>query len=323
MDMTVPQHIQQQMEDAQAMQQQLYGEKEAPASAENTPTPEKVADPVVAPPTESEQKVESVKAETPPDEESFHKRYEVLKGKFDAEVPRLHQQLREQEARMRDLLARLEQKEKQPEPKAEDERYLTDKDNEEFGQDLIDMTRRAAREEVRTEVRKLLTQLDDRFKALMGHVGQVEERVVLSESEKFWNRVKGVVSDWEQVDANPDWISFLDTSPEYTTETYRELAAKAIAAGDAGKVAALVKIWRGEPAAKTPEAPKQPHPDLQRQVAPSTAKVSTPPSGKRMYSQQDYEALFDPRNPLGLAAKDLEAAQLDAQLALAEGRVRW
>lgn len=325
MEMTVPQHVQEQFDAAQVLQQQVY----APASDKPTEAVEQTGTPAEQPVVAEApvQPVEPVQAPEPPKVEPTKEddRYKTLKHKYDAEVPRLHQAVKERDAELQALKARLESLEKQAEKPLEEPKQITDKDVEYFGQDLVDMVRRAAADVVRVESAKLLASVDERLKAIIGALGQVEEKVVISEADKFWGRVRTLVPDWDDVDADKGWIDFLSQSPDYTTETYRELAAKAIQSGKADKVANLVKTWRGFTVKEQPQpaTPKQPHPDLQRQVAPPTAKASTPPAGQKTYTMAEYQALFDPRNPLGLSAKDLEAAQSDANRALAEGRVRW
>jgi tetrahydromethanopterin S-methyltransferase subunit G len=315
--MNLPEQVVQQMENAAKLQNELYGQKEAPAPAEITPELVAEAQPEVAPETVSEPKVEPVK-EQPTDD--FKHQYDVLKGKYSAEVPRLHQALKEREAQLNELMARLDKLEKQPEQK--EESLLTDKDGEDFGTDLVDMARRAATEVFRRESAKLFAEIDKRLNSVASEVVEVKSQVVQSSADKFWGRVTELVPDWPAIDANPDWFAFLDSTPEFTTETYRSLAGRAIADGDHEKIAKLVKVWRGD-TQQAPAAPKQPNPDLQRQVAPNTAKTSTPPSPQKVWTGAEYEYIFSQKAMNDMSPKQLEQFQADAQLALAEGRVRW
>lgn len=329
MDTTVPQHIQQRMEDAQKLQQALYGEKEAPVpDTANTPAePVEPAVAEVAPEAVIEPKVEPVAEPQPQPRDDFEHQYKVIKGKYDAEVPRLQHQNRELERQMRELYTRLEEVERKREepPKADDIELVSAKDVEDFGADLMDAVRRVATQVAKAELASLEARIAADKAATETKLAHVQERVVLSESEKFWNRVETLVPDWKSVDIDPEWISFLNTSPDFTTETYRELAGKAIAAGEAEKVAKLVAIWRGtKPVEPAPEpTPKQPHPDLQRQVAPSTAKSFTPPASPKIWTGAEYEAIYSPQAVTKYPAKELEALQAELQVALAEGRVRW
>ena len=322
MEMTIPAAIQKQVEDAERIQQEIYGEQVAPVTTENTPAPEAQQEPVAAPELKAEPNVEPVHEPKPSTD--FEQQYKVIKGKYEAEVPRMQHQLREQARQMQDLMARLERAERQPEvPKAEEKTLVSEKDVEDFGGDLVDMVRRASREESQKLVATVMSEFERKVAAVLSQVGQVQERVVMSESEKFWNRVTDLVPDWSTVDQDQSWIDFLDTAPEYTTESYRDLAAKAIQAGKAEAVAKLVGIWRGPQHAPQAAAP-QVNAELQRQVVPSTVKSSAPvqPAGK-VLTKSEYEALYDPRNAARYGQKKADEMLAEADRAVAEGRVRW
>lgn len=328
MNSVLPEAIRNQLAEAVTLQKELYGQ--APENVEtaeaNSVTAEVPEPQVETPASESQLVTEPVTqpSETPksePESDEWRHKYNTLKGKFDAEVPRLYQALKERDAQLQSLLSRLEQLEKQPEQTTE-EPLVTKKDEEEFGADLVSMVRRAAKEEVRVAVAAVMKEFDSKFSAFLQQVNAVQTKVQMSEAERFWNRVRSLVPDWDNVDTDPDWIDFLDTSPDYTTETYRELATKAIQASQAEKVAKLVEIWRGN---KNP-APSVtvPNPELQRQVAPSTVKSSTPVQpAKKIYTREEYEALYDVRNEQRYGAKRAAEMRAEADLAVAEGRVRW
>lgn len=320
--MALPEAIQNQIAEAEAIQQQVYGQaQEGVTPAEQTAAPVDTSAEVKEEPQVAEPVQQEVKPEPAPEDD----RYKTLKGKYDAEVPRLHKELKEREYQMRDmyrqmqeLQSRLENVEKAPEPKT-GEPAATDKDREDFGSDLVEMVERIAA----SATAKAVSESEKRITAVLQQLGAVQERVQLSEADKFWGRVKSLVADWEQVDADENWIAFLDTTPDYTTETYRELAAKAIQAGKAEAVAKLVDIWRGP--AKQAEPPKpQVNPDLQRQVQPSSVKSTAPaPAAGRIISRQEYESLYDVRNVQRYGHKKAAEMQAEADLAVAEGRVHW
>jgi hypothetical protein len=315
MNMALPEAIQNQVAEAEALQQQVYGQ-----ASETGQTAEPVVEPVapVVEPQVAETVTEVVKPEPAPVEDD---RYKTLQSKYNAEVPRLHRELKERDQQMQALAARLEQLEKQPEPKKE-ESLLTDQDDEDFGADLVAMVRRATREEARRSEAAVLAEVNKLLAGFMNQLGAVQERVYLSEADKFWAKVEALVPDWKTLDVDPAWIEFLNTTPDFTTETYRDLAAKAIQAGDHNKVAKLVDIWRGP---KQAEPVKQPvNPELQRQVVPSTVKASSslPATGK-IWSKEEYEAAYDVRNVTRYGQKKADEMSAEADRAVAEGRVRW
>lgn len=320
MEMAVPAAIRQQVAEAEALQQQLYGQEQAESPAEQTAEVAEAPSVPVVEQQPAEPAVE-VKPEPVAQSDEWKQKYDTLKGMFDSQVPKLHQELKARDSQLQSLQSRLEALEKQPEP-AKEESLLTDKDTEDFGADLVDMVKRAARAEAQTMIKAALAAQEKQFAGFMSSLGAVQERVVMSESEKFWGRVEALVPDWQAIDNDPEWIAFLDTSPEFTTKTYRELAAEAIAAGKAEAIVSLVRIWR--PAVQQPVAPAQPNPELQRQVAPPTVKSSTPVNpAEKILSKADYESLYDPRNVQRYGQKKADEMIAEADRAVAEGRVRW
>jgi len=323
--MALPQAVQKQVEEAEALQQQLYSESQEPASAE-PPVSESVEN-TEAPPSnvvELQSRAEPPPVETPkavetPDESAYwKKRFDTVQGVLNAEVPKLNSQLKEQNAQILQLMAQLQEKQsRQPEQEA-----VTSKDEEDYGPDLIDMVRRVSQDAAARAVAQAVTEFRKDFGAVRAEVGNVQERVFQSESDKFWAGVMSLVPDWQEIDSNPLWIEWLDTTPEFAEDTYRELANKAIQRGDARKIANLVSAWRGpqQPAVQKPD----PQAELQRQVAPSSSKSSsTPPQTAKLWTRDEYEAAMDPRNVQRMGQKEADRLESEANQAVAEGRVRW
>lgn len=333
--MALPAAIERQEAEAEAIRKAAYDVvEEAPTSAPEAETPDAPA--TVAPPAPPSpapaqwpQQAAPDQAVTQPpvapteDAAYWKQRFDTLAGKFDAEVPRLHQQLREQHERMLALSAQLE---RATAPPAADSPAMQ-QDVENFGEDLVSFVRRTANEQIAAE----RAQLEKRFGAVAQQVEQVQGHVAKSETEKFWGNVIQMVPDWLAVDASPAWIQWLDTSPEYTEATYRQLATQAIEKGKPEKVAKLVAEWRkatGQPppgngSAGPPQAPVYQQPTLSDQVAPSTVKSGSAPVTRRVLSRSDYEAMYDVRNVQRYG--QVEAARLiaEADAAVAEGRVQW
>lgn len=318
----LPKVIQDQVDQAEALQQQLYPVDSAPAEAEQP-----VAEPVAEQPSNV---VELPKPQTAPEviprEETvdyWKSRFETLRGKFDAEVPTLHHQLKEQSQQLQQLMEKFSEKQ---EPAPKEASLVTDKDVEDYGDDMISMVRRAAAQEVKQAVAIAIAELRKEFGAVQAQVGHVADRVVQSEADKFWGGVMTLVPEWKQIDNDPRWIEWLDTAPEFSEETYREIAGKAIQKHNAQKIAALVNTWKT--ALGLTQAPVQQaaavQAELARQVAPSTSRASTPSQpGERIWSEADYKQAYDIRNVQRFGQKQADEMRAEADRAVAEGRVRW
>lgn len=331
--MALPQAIQRQEAEAEAIRAAAYGPaEEAPTSPVETPAaPAPVPQPApVAPPpapAPSPQPAAPVQAVPQPpagpqileDAAYWKQRFETVAGKFDAEVPRLHQQLREQSEQLRALSTQLEQS-RTPEP-AQPGQPVAQQDVENFGEDLVDFVRRIAQEAAAAE----RARVEQRFGAVVQQVEQVQGHVAKTENEKFWSQVIGMVPDWLAIDSSPSWIQWLDTSPDYTESTYRELASQAIAKGKPEKVAKLVDTWKAATGygqqQSQPQAP--PQPSLSSQVAPSTVRSGAAPVARKVLSRADYEAMYDVRNVQRYGDKEAARLIAEADAAVAEGRVQW
>jgi len=121
----LPRQVEAQLKELEAIEQQL-------AQAQNQPkdkpadVPENPEEPVPAPaePTESNQPAPDPKPEAKPEkptepqvaEETWQQKYRTLKGMYDAEVPRLHAQVKELTSRAEQLQRSMEAPSLRPPP---------------------------------------------------------------------------------------------------------------------------------------------------------------------------------------------------------------
>lgn len=328
--MAMPQAIQRAVEQAEVLQAQIYPENPAPTEpVEQTVEVETAPDAQPTNVVELQRPAEPAPVETPKpadvseDVSYWKQKFSSLQGKFNAEVPQLHQQLREQSQRLSKVLEQLQSQ--TDAPPASDAR--DSQDAEDFGPPMTEMVDRRAEAIARKVVSQVVAQelaaLRKEFGTMQESVGAVTERVAMTESEKFWAGVMTLVPDWKQIDDSPEWRAWLDTTPEFAEDTYRDLATKAIYKGDAQKIANLVKLFRG-PAPQAPVAPPAVNPELLRQVAPSTSRASAPaPQAGKVWSAAEYSAAMDVRNVQRFGQAEADRLEAEATQAVAEGRVRW
>lgn len=144
------------------------------------------------------------------------------------------------------------------------------------------------------------------------------------QSVSFEARLLKAVPDFEQINADPAWIEWLDEVDPLIRAPRRAIAQQAYTNGDVEAVKSYVDLWRKS------QAPAQPAPavsrqqELQRQVQPSRATTSAPSSGgKKTYTMGEAEALFNRIQHLTAQGRIDEAKRLDAEIsaAYAEGRI--
>ena len=313
----LPKAVQAQLDQAEAIQAQLAG---TTPEAGNTEPDVAVESPV-------EQVVPAEVQETQVAQQSpsvdWEQRFRVLEGKYRAELPRLHEQNRELSERLDQAIKAMESKAQEPAP--QDSKLVTDADVESFGEDMVDMVRRAAREEFDALAKKFAAELDKRFGAVAAKVEQTEQVVVKSAKEKFWDAVDAKHADFAAVNSDPRWFAFLDTRIPGSRLTRRTLAEKAIAELDAEALIEQVGLFKESLPKAEPQQPTKQKPSLNSQVAPNTSGASNPspdPVGK-IWTGAEYAAALDHRNMQRMSRADYDALVAEAETAFAEGRVRF
>jgi len=336
--MALPQAVQAHVDEAEQLQRSLY-ESAAPGQ-ESQPGSEETVAPAQSNVIELPQAAAPA-PETPvapagnQDAEYWKQRFETLQGKYNAEVPRMQAQLRAAGEDVADLREQVQQLRTAPPTPAETpvvEGPATQKDIDDFGQDLIDVMTRVARAEAQRIVQEERAALEQKFGAVENRVGEVVKTVAVNATEKFWKDVIDLLPEWPVIDQDPAWIAWLDTSPDFSETTYRESAASAISKREPKKIVKLVEEWRktkpAEAAAQPADTPASPVPtpstELASQVTPSGAKGgAVPVVEKRIYTRAEYEQMYDVRNVQKFGMEEANRLIAEADTAVAEGRVRW
>lgn len=320
--MALPKQVQDQLKALEEIEKQLTTKPaEPPADVPQDPP----ADPTPAEPTEPKpadpdpKPAEPKPAPTEPvADEKWEQKYKTLKGMYDAEVPRLHAELRELKAQM-DQLRRSAEKPAEPTKPAQPTKLVTDEDVAAFGSDLIEVQRKVAREvasEFRTEIDELKAEnqrLREQMTATDSKVGETT----------FEARLHRMIPDFAEVNVDPKWVEWLNEFDPIIRGPRKLLAQDAFNRGDAEAVADYVKLFKQSIAPVEPVKDKAD--ELQRQVQPSrtsTSSATVPQKGKT-YSSSQIQNMFQKAALLGAQGKHDEAKQLEAEIdaAYMEGRV--
>ena len=319
--MSLPRAVQQQVEDADALVAQLNGTQPV-----NPDTGEPI---VTEPQPEPEPQPQPVSQEPEPKpavpEETWEQRYHSLKGKFDAEVPRLYAQVREMNDQIKTLIAEnavAKAQTSQPEP-APAKTLITEQDKEAFGPDLLDLIDRATEAKV-SEFRTREQKLTDQIAELQGKLGNVTERQVVSDKDRYESSLSTAVPDWQALNVDQGFLSWLaEVDPVYGMP--RQFALNnAYEALDAARTATIFNQYKKSlapaPAASTNRA------DLQRQVAPTRSRTSPAPTNpnmdKRTYNQQDIDSFYSEWRRGFIDEAEAVQIEKDIHAAINEGRIR-
>jgi len=324
----LPKAIQQQLAQVEELEQLAAPAAVAPVAEEpqvTEPEPQPAApapadEPVVQPEPKASAG-EPVKTE---DADYWKKRFEVVQGKYNAEVPQLYAQVKELNGTVQQLLEREKTAEAaKPESRLSEEPLVTSRDEDEFGKDLIDLARRVSRAEVQELVKTVqhLSARIDQLTPLREQMGTVMERQAVSDADRFLGALAAKVPDFERINADPRWIEWLSgRDPGAAVPRQANLSA-AENRFDAVAVAEMFQAWKAAFEPETPAKSKA-NAELQRQVAPSKPKASAAqPQGERMWTLAEYSAAFDPRNRSKYSDAELSQLQAEADRAYAEGRI--
>lgn len=317
--MALPRQVEAQLRELEALEKQLT-DAQNPAPADPAPTTaEPPQDPQPAP---AEPKpVEPTPTPTEPvvAEEKWEQKYKTLKGMYDAEVPRLHADLRDLKAQVDALRKASETKPVEPTKPAAAEKLVTDADVEAFGSDLIEVQRKVAREvaaEFRGELDAMRAENEKLREQLTSTGTQVSEA-------SFEQRLYRMVPDFEAVNADPKWIAWLNEVDPLLRAPRSSVAQQAFNRGDAEGVAHYVAMFKKSVAPVEPTADKTT--ELELQIQPNRSAVNTPPTSQKgkVYTNADIEKMFRKATDLGVKGRVDEAKKLEAEIdaAFMEGRV--
>ena len=319
--MSLPRAVQQQVEEADALVAQMNGTQ---------PVNPDTGEPIVTDPQPAnEPEPQNISPEPEPkpavSEETWEQKYHTLKGKFDAEVPRLYAQVRELNTQVTQMTADLAVAKAQPAQPvpASTSSLITEQDKEAFGADLIDLIERATEAKLAGS-RQLEAQLTAEIAELKGKLGNVTERQVVSDKDRYESALTAAVSDWQALNVDQGFLNWLaEVDPVYGVPRQYALN-NAYEALDAGRTATIFNQYKKS---VTPPAPSTSRPNLQSQVAPTRSRTSPAPSNanldKRVYTQQDIDSFYAEWRRGMIDEAEAVQIEKDIHAATTEGRIRY
>lgn len=330
--MSLPEQLQKQVDQAEAIAAQFYGSKEGESSPESAAT----ETPAEAAATETTEQAASQQTAAPQqredeNSETYAQRWRSLQGVYNATASKA----RELETRAAQLESLLTSLQNSPQPQQQiEQRHLREADTETFGADMVDFAKRAAKEEVAPLVSAIMA-LRDEVSALKGVTPVVNTLVAnqrMSAQERFFQEVAVAVPDWQSINNDGKFHDWLLTPDPMTGITRQAYLADAQRLYDAPRAANIFNIWKqvsGVVPAAREQSRAQPNKaanELERQVAPgraSAAPVQTREQA-RMWSTDDITKFYaDVRNGK-YRSREAERAELERDIFLAQrdGRIQ-
>lgn len=321
--MALPRAIQQQAEQADALVSQINGQTGEPINPETDPSPS--PDPQLNEPQPQPISQETQPKPAPVADDVWERKYLTLKGMYDAEVPRLHAQVREMTTQVQTLIAEAAAA-KAVQPKTEPaptKSLVTEQDKEAFGSDLLDLIDRATESKIagfRDRESQLLGQIEE----LKGKLGNVSERQVVSDKDRFLSVLSQQVPDWEALNTDQGFLTWLaEVDPVYGLPRQAALN-NAYEVLDATRTAAIFKQFK---AMTAPAPAQQGKPNLQSQVAPTRSRTSPAPAASssassRIFTQGEIGQFYEEWRRGFFDEADAVRMEKEIVAAINEGRVR-
>lgn len=322
----LPRQLQRQQEELEQLERDMAA---AAASKSNDP-------PADTPPvqTGTEPPAQAPVTAPPPQagDDQWEQKFRTLKGKYDAEVPRLHQQVRELAAQIQELSKRPTVETPPPQEKPRQKR-VTEKDTETFGADLLDVIKRQA-EDLAGDA---LAELNKKVDTLLAENAELKQKVTgvttsqaQSAQEIYFTKLASAVSDWEAINVSPGFLEWLGVVDELSGHTRQAHLTNAFESLD---VARTAKIFNAYKATLAPPSNPQPQPptrqqEVQRQVAPGKSKTPPNPTASdaatKIWTASEIDEFYRDMRQGHYKTKPQEAARIEAEIdaAVASGRVR-
>lgn len=308
----IPRKVQEAAERAEALHKQVYetadGEPQ-PAPTEPAPAPE--GNPPADPPSDPPASEATPPTEQPDDQkkdDQWEHRYKVLEGKYRAEVPRLNADNRELKQQLETLKSEVEQLKSRGEQAPSS--LISAEDREKYGDDLLDVIKRAAQEQVSAK--------DAEIADLKRQLELVSSTTAKTAEVSFFDRLGQLVPDWVTINGEDAFLKWLDEYDELTGKTRQDLLSDAEQAKDAERVARFFNKWKESQNAIANQTKR----NLEAQVAPDSNRVVAPPAGKRFFTRNEISAFYAAARRGEIGAKEMVALESEIQAAMIEGRIR-
>lgn len=296
----VPSQVDEAAEMAEKLFEQLYAQKEE-EEAEEIPTEDEESD-EASEDEEDEEEVEEEPEIDPKELKKWRDRYLTLKGKYDAEVPRLSAQVKE-----------LMEKVTQPSKPTEKEEPVDEVDDftSVYGEDFVAQLRKI----IQAEVKPTISQVEEK-------VTTVEDAQRSAVTESFMSYLDDTAEGWRDLWEGKDkgFQKFLQQKDPMGLNTYEQYLNKFNENWDADGMAKIFNLYNEQKQAKKPSTSKE----QEAMIAPPRQKAAEVPTSKekRFWTAETIKE-FEVADRQGkYTDEQSQALWADLLAAANEGRIR-
>jgi hypothetical protein len=227
---------------AEELHAQIYGAPKTDDAPQDTPPPAGApqdtpppVDPVAATP------VAPIVDQNKKPEDWEHK-YNTLRGMFNKEVPRLNATITELKLKVDNLEGLLASRSAQPAPLPQGRQLLNPDEINDYGEDMISVVKRAAREEIEPELSRLQQENNDLREQILRvqqTLGTVNAESVKTARERVFDSLSNAVPEWQTINVDPAFIEWLQQEDAFSGNTYQSMLDVAFERLDGPRVVAF------------------------------------------------------------------------------------
>jgi hypothetical protein len=262
---------------------------------------------VVVEEEEEEEETETVQAKEET-LEYWKNRFLTLQGKYNNEVPRLFERIRQLESQP----AQLQKQESEEDVDVSEVVKLKPEDFEDYGDEFIALVNAVNQLEKRNKQLESLAQ---------GFTTQSQE----SNLNTFKARMTEIVPDWQNINNSPDFITWLQELDGYSGMTRHQAMLKSFNQFDAETVGKIFNQYKEDsqiPVKKN----KKPKQSIEAEVQPNSIKtekvVNQPKAKGKIWKRSDIAKFYRRKSENKIDPKTAAKIEKDIFLANQEGRIR-
>jgi len=267
----------------------------------------------------------------------YKQQFLVLQGKYNAEVPRLHDELKATRSQIDTLTQALANKPDKPEDKPSGKNgahsYISPEEIEEYGSEFVDFVGRKAKEIAETESSPVIAELRSELAEMRKQLNLTGQQVSSSAQQNFIAQLDSEVENWRVINTDQVFINWLEDIDPYSGDTRKEMLLDAFNKRNLVRVKAFFYNFQQENAAvSTPNVQADvvdtSRLSLEDYVAPGQGKAGqqqgAPSSNKRVWTQKDINRFYKDVNQGSFKGRVADQKRIEADIVAAgrEGRVR-
>lgn len=279
----------------------------------------------------SEAPAAAPEAQPAADDPKWESRYKALQGKYNKEVPELVNSVRalratveQQNTVLTQLRTQPQQAQEAPAPAAKSS--ITDDERREFGDDLIDVMGRRAREAVAPDIEKMRRDQEE----IKQHLVNAAAREAAQARNAVWQALDANIPEWRGVNDSDAFLAWLEGRDIFSGGSRRNALTAAFNANEAERVVGIFQAFLKEDSANLP-TPRTATVDKGTLVAPGTprggsAEAPMTAAGKRIWSEREINDFYHRSTKKRVFSQperdEYNRTQAEIMQAVKEGRVR-